>query len=61
LQWKRSGARARRPTRAAVLQTLSNLGEYNLGGLFVNYSASQRKGWGGVDLAIISASGDLRK
>lgn len=49
------------PTRASILQALSTLGEYDLGGLFVNYNASQRKGWGGVDLAIISASGDLRK
>lgn len=49
------------PTRASVLQALSNLGEYDLGGLFVNYSASQRKGWGGVDLAIINANGDLKK
>jgi len=49
------------PTRASVLQALSNLGEYNLGGLYVNYSASKRTGWGGVDLAIISSDGNLRK
>ena len=35
--------------------------EYNLGGISVNYSAQARKGWGGVDLTIISASGNLQK
>ena len=49
------------PTRASVLSALSNLGEYNLGGIFVSYSATQRKGWGGVDLSIINASGVLQK
>jgi branched-chain amino acid transport system substrate-binding protein len=49
------------PTRASVLSALSSLGEYNLGGIYVNYSASQRKGWGGVDLSIINGSGALQK
>jgi branched-chain amino acid transport system substrate-binding protein len=49
------------PTRAGVLQALSNLGEYNLGGVFVNYTANQRTGWGGVDLSIINSSGNLQK
>jgi len=49
------------PTRAGVLQALSTMGEYNLGGIFVNYSAGQRKGWGGVDLSIINADGKLQK
>lgn len=49
------------PTRASVLSALSNLGEYNLGGIFVSYNATQRKGWGGVDLSIINASGVLQK
>ncbi|OOG39095.1 ABC transporter substrate-binding protein [Polaromonas sp. A23] len=49
------------PTRAAVLQALSNLGEYNLGGVYVNYTANQRTGWGGVDLSIINSSGSLQK
>jgi len=49
------------PTRASVLQALSNLGEYNLGGVFVNYTANQRTGWGGVDLSIINSSGNLQK
>ncbi|MBW8721777.1 MAG: ABC transporter substrate-binding protein [Polaromonas sp.] len=49
------------PTRASVLQALFNLGEYNLGGIFVNYTANQRTGWGGVDLSIINSSGNLQK
>jgi len=49
------------PTRAGVLQALSNLGEYNLGGVFVNYTANQRTGWGGVDLSIVNSSGNLQK
>jgi ABC-type branched-subunit amino acid transport system substrate-binding protein len=49
------------PTRASLLQALTELGEYNLGGVYVNYTPSQRKGWGGVNLSIINASGALRK
>jgi len=49
------------PGRAGVLQALSNMGEYNLGGMYVNYSAGQRTGWGGVDLAIINSAGNLQK
>jgi branched-chain amino acid transport system substrate-binding protein len=49
------------PGRASVLQALSSFGEYNLGGMYVNYSASQRTGWGGVDLAIINSAGNLQK
>ncbi|WP_114970306.1 ABC transporter substrate-binding protein [Rhodoferax ferrireducens] len=49
------------PTRANVLAAISNLGEYDLGGIYVNYSPAQRKGWGGVDLSIINSSGTLQK
>lgn len=49
------------PTRAALVKALSSLGEYNLGGMFVNYSAAKRSGWGGVELSIINASGNLQK
>lgn len=49
------------PTRASVLAALSNLGEYDLGGIFVNYSPVRRKGWGGVELSIINSSGTLQK
>lgn len=51
----------REPTRISVLNALSNLGEFDLGGVFVNYTPTQRKGWGGVDLSIINASGALQK
>jgi ABC-type branched-subunit amino acid transport system substrate-binding protein len=49
------------PTRASVLAALSSLGDYNLGGIFVSYGPNQRRGWGGVDLSIINASGVLQK
>ena len=49
------------PTRASLLQALSELGDYNLGGIYVSYTPTRRKGWGGVDLSIINASGALQK
>lgn len=49
------------PTRASLVKALSTLGEYNLGGIFVNYSPTKRIGWGGVELSIINASGNLQK
>lgn len=49
------------PTRASLVKALSTLGEYNLGGIFVNYNATQRTGWGGVELSIINSSGSLQK
>jgi ABC-type branched-subunit amino acid transport system substrate-binding protein len=49
------------PTRATLLKALSDLGDYNLGGIFVSYTPSRRKGWGGVDLSIINAGGALQK
>ncbi|MBS3996515.1 MAG: ABC transporter substrate-binding protein [Hydrogenophaga sp.] len=49
------------PTRASLLQALSELGDHNLGGIHVSYTPSRRKGWGGVDLSIINASGSLQK
>jgi branched-chain amino acid transport system substrate-binding protein len=55
---RRAGAK---PDRERVLAALKNLGEYDLGGLYVNYSPSARKGWGGVELTIINADGNLRK
>jgi ABC-type branched-subunit amino acid transport system substrate-binding protein len=48
------------PSRASVLQALSDLGEYNLGGVSVNYTPSRRTGWGGVDLSIITGRGSLQ-
>ncbi|CAN5569154.1 ABC transporter substrate-binding protein [soil metagenome] len=55
---RRAGAN---PSRERVLGALKTLQEYNLGGISVNYSAQARKGWGGVDLTIINASGNLQK
>ena len=55
---RRAGAN---PSRERVLASLKNMGEYNLGGISVNYTPQARKGWGGVDLTIINASGNLNK
>ncbi len=53
---KRAGPK---PTREKVLKALLGMGEYNLGGVYVNYSPKARLGWGGVDLTIIGANGKL--
>ena len=53
---KRAGPR---PTREKVLKALTAMGEYNLGGVYVNYSPKERLGWGGVDLTIIGQNGKL--
>jgi branched-chain amino acid transport system substrate-binding protein len=55
---RRAGAK---PDREHVLAALKNMGEYNLGGLWVNYTPQARKGWGGVDLTIINSDGNLQK
>lgn len=55
---RRAGAN---PSRERVLNSLQTMAEYNLGGISVNYTAQARKGWGGVDLTIINASGNLQK
>jgi branched-chain amino acid transport system substrate-binding protein len=49
------------PNRETVLAALSNLGELNLGGIYVNYSPAKRQGWGGVDLSIVNDRGSLQK
>lgn len=49
------------PTRAKVLAALINLGEFDLGGIYVKYTPAQRQGWGGVELSIINAEGVLKK
>jgi branched-chain amino acid transport system substrate-binding protein len=48
-----------KPTREKVLKALNAMGEFNLGGVYVNYSPKERLGWGGVDLTIIGANGKL--
>jgi branched-chain amino acid transport system substrate-binding protein len=47
------------PTREKVLKALTNMGELNLGGVYVNYTPKERKGWGGVDLTVIGPNGKL--
>jgi len=53
---KRAG---KNPTREKVVKALNNMGELDLGGVYVNYSPKARNGWGGVDLTVIGANGKL--
>src|SRR5689334_18780155 len=53
---KRAG---KNPTRAGVLKALSSMGEYDLGGVYVNYNSKERRGWGQIDLTVIGAGGKL--
>jgi branched-chain amino acid transport system substrate-binding protein len=46
-------------TREKVLKALNNMGELDLGGVYVNYTPKARNGWGGVDLTVIGANGKL--
>ena len=47
------------PTREKVLKALDGMGQYDLGGVYVDYSPKGRNGWGSVDLTIIGANGKL--
>ena len=47
------------PTRDKVLKALNNMGQLDLGGIYVDYSPKGREGWGGVDLTIIGPNGKL--
>jgi ABC-type branched-subunit amino acid transport system substrate-binding protein len=53
---KRAG---KNPTREKVLKALNSMGEYDLGGVYVNYSTKDRRGWGQIDLTVIGAGGKL--
>ncbi len=53
---KRAGPK---PTREKVVKALNNLGEFNLGGVYVNYTSKERNGWRGVDLTVIGPGGKL--
>ena len=53
---KRAG---KNPTRAGVLKALTSMGEYDLGGVYVNYNAKERRGWGQIDLTVIGPGGKL--
>ncbi|HET7200451.1 MAG TPA: ABC transporter substrate-binding protein [Burkholderiales bacterium] len=47
------------PTRAKVLKALTSMGELDLGGVYVNYSPKDRRGWGLIDLTVIGPGGKL--
>jgi branched-chain amino acid transport system substrate-binding protein len=47
------------PTRRKVIDALKSMGEYDLGGVSVSYSAKRRLGWRGVHLTIIGGTGKL--
>jgi ABC-type branched-subunit amino acid transport system substrate-binding protein len=47
------------PTREKVIKALNSMGQYDLGGVYVDYSPKVRNGWGGVDLTIIGQNGKL--
>jgi ABC-type branched-subunit amino acid transport system substrate-binding protein len=53
---KRAGPK---PTREKVLKALLNMGELDLGGVYVDYSPKARNGWGIVDLTVIGPNGKL--
>jgi ABC-type branched-subunit amino acid transport system substrate-binding protein len=53
---KRAG---KNPTRAGVLKALNSMGEYDVGGVYVNYSPDERRGWGQIDLTVIGPNGKL--
>ncbi len=53
---KRAGPK---PTREKVLKALNSMGELDLGGVYVNYTQKERKGWGGVDLCVMGPNGKL--
>lgn len=53
---KRAGPR---PTRQKVLKALDNMGELDLGGVYVDYTPKARNGWGQVDLTVIGPGGKL--
>lgn len=47
------------PTHEKVAKVLNEFGEYDLGGIYVDYTPKARRGWGGVDLTIIGPNGKL--
>ena len=53
---KRAGPK---PTREKVLKALNSMGELDLGGVYVNYTQKERRGWGGVDLCVMGPGGKL--
>jgi ABC-type branched-subunit amino acid transport system substrate-binding protein len=53
---RRAGAN---PTRESLVAALNKLGDFDLGGVRVNYSAAKREGWRRVDLTFIREDGSL--
>jgi ABC-type branched-subunit amino acid transport system substrate-binding protein len=49
------------PTRDKIVKALNNFGEWNLGGVYVNYGPKGRSGWGSVDLTIVGSNGSLMR
>jgi len=49
------------PTREKVLKALYAMGEYDVGGIYVNYSDKERRGWGAIDLTVIGSNGKLMR
>jgi branched-chain amino acid transport system substrate-binding protein len=49
------------PSRVSVNVALARLGEFDLGGVYVKYDTSGRRGWGSTELTIVSASGILSR
>jgi ABC-type branched-subunit amino acid transport system substrate-binding protein len=47
------------PTREKIVKALNSLGEWNMGGVYVNYQPKSRVGWGSVDLTIVGPNGNL--
>lgn len=50
-----------KPTRASVHNALENLGQFDLGGLVLDYSANDHTGLDFSDLSIINANGKFRR
>jgi ABC-type branched-subunit amino acid transport system substrate-binding protein len=50
-----------RPTREKVIRSLENLGSWDLGGITVNYSPTNRVGSRYVEVTVIGSSGKLLK
>jgi hypothetical protein len=48
-----------KPTRQTLARALNTLGDYDLGGYSVSYSAGTKRGWGGTELVIVGRDGKL--
>jgi branched-chain amino acid transport system substrate-binding protein len=55
---RRAGPNA---NRDSVNTALQNLGKYDLGDVFVNYTKAEKQGWGSTELTIVTAKGSLAR